>query len=1103
MTQTPQEWLVSLFSKHDLEKADGRALYKYRTSETEFAALKRVLKTHAEHRLWNKLFVLYAAEWWRRYFDGGHWAWQPIFDSLELYDITIPQRNNIIEDGLEGWKRPVYQVNNRREFLATIVIEGGLPIQTVEKDGWLKRVLYESFRVYSQAMQRYQGRVVVLVEHQAQRIPIPKTMQQDEVYYLLGDIVVELARLKKKHQLGDVQSPIETLDAQNESWRDAFPLPIDTDEGWEFINDLLSEVARATPAPLLKYPFQARRVLKETPQGWALSADITLPETASIESLGLSENDKANLLSRMQVSVETSLGVKKRFATAYNREDKNDLRFSDTSLSLSEQDATAGINLFLSAEEPIILPMTKGEALEDDLPWVFTPSGEEWDYVGQASQKVSADTALVVVKGDLRPSDSTLEPMGEVLGYRIYKIRGTAVFENEDEKFRIRTGATDVDGEEYVLEGTRLLFPSTPSWVCLGKPHLYLRDIENHLKRRAQGRLQVKAKSQWERLADTHQGVVSLRFMDSEGYIAFRKRIAILPPKFKISLRADAKNSSRGDIILENVGGLDATVTDTAVRCNPTQSDGAITLGLHSTDALPPARISLRLIDDLGQGIAFSLPFPSNGVRAFDAHHRPLPDEAAVFLDQLAGIRFHLFNGQDGAVGRYQMQMNLHDDDLPDTSEIYFDEIRNCGKETLELALIDYDDRARTLLSISKNLNAFVSITISLSAQEITLNIYQYAAEMKQATQSGCVSLEGAKAHDDLENTVVLAALINNPDPPVLLEPLTSGGAHRAVWDFSPQTRKDGYWVIYPKKAEASAVQFRPLDWRVGETGIVDSATTLQAAFAIGDNMTRGTVIKQLITLMSEDFAHPSWGYIDILWKTMGHLPLPSLDIWRIFAGNQPALVALLFHSNKELLDKMRQEFPIMWELIPMNIWQKVCCCYSRYLRDKFAAAHDMLIEDKLDYIGDILGMNNLALTLKQSVGIGAQDQDEVSATALQYLLNEKYSGAQDVLGLVTRRGEEVWPTDLCEEIEDKFAQLPDALRTVIPQRLTPEELPPFRQPVVYLPIILAYESVIGNPENRYGSIRIFKIKKLRDFDEHWFDYVFNLIQGYWHHQKG
>ena len=40
--------------------------------------------------------------------------------------------------------------------------------------------------------------------------------------------------------------------------------------------------------------------------------------------------------------------------------------------------------------------------------------------------------------------------------------------------------------------------------------------------------------------------------------------------------------------------------------------------------------------------------------------------------------------------------------------------------------------------------------------------------------------------------------------------------------------------------------------------------------------------------------------------------------------------------------------------------------------------AHDVLIEDKLDYIGDILGMNNLALTLKQSVGIGAQDQNEV-----------------------------------------------------------------------------------------------------------------------------
>ncbi len=160
----------------------------------------------------------------------------------------------------------------------------------------------------------------------------------------------------------------------------------------------------------------------------------------------------------------------------------------------------------------------------------------------------------MVVKGDLRPNDDTLEPMGEVLGGRIYKIRGTAVFENEDEKFRIRTGALGVDGEEYVLEG-------------------------------------------------------------------------------------------------------------------------------------------MRLIDDLGQGIAFSLPFPSNGVRAFDAHHRPLPDKAAVFLDQLAGIRLHLFNGQDESVGRYQIKMELYDETLPTTSDIYFDKIRTCGKETLEIPLIDYADR--------------------------------------------------------------------------------------------------------------------------------------------------------------------------------------------------------------------------------------------------------------------------------------------------------------------------------------------------------------------------------------------------------------------------
>ena len=47
MTQTPQEWFEEFFLKPNRpsKRADGRALYKYRTADTEFAAtLKGFLK---------------------------------------------------------------------------------------------------------------------------------------------------------------------------------------------------------------------------------------------------------------------------------------------------------------------------------------------------------------------------------------------------------------------------------------------------------------------------------------------------------------------------------------------------------------------------------------------------------------------------------------------------------------------------------------------------------------------------------------------------------------------------------------------------------------------------------------------------------------------------------------------------------------------------------------------------------------------------------------------------------------------------------------------------------------------------------------------------
>ncbi len=1098
MTQTPQEWLEEFFLKPNrpLERADRSALYKYRTSDTEFADLKRVLKTHTEHRLWNKLFVLYAAEWWQQNFKGGHWAWKPIFDSLNMrQSVTDTQRGNDIKDGLACWERKVHKVNNKQRFLATIVIEGGLPIQTVANNtSWLKKILCDSFGVYLRQSARNPETLYTLIEGKAEEESIPTSLKKEGVYDLLRDIVVELVRLKEKHNLGD--SPVEFLDIEDPEWRDNFPLPINSSVGLKFIDDLLSEAAKVKPEPQPKNPFQVKRILQETPDGWQITAKIKLPDTALIEPLQLLEED---MLSRMQIVLKTSLEMNEDLGYAFKitQNGQSVLKLFAKSAWVSGPHAIASINLCLYAKQPVMLPLTKGESLEDDLPWVFVENDGKWNYIGQASQSVSAEAALVVVKDDLHPRDSTLEPIGTVLGDRIiYKICGEATFENKEGKFRVRTTVTDAGQEEYVLLGARAPFISKPSWVYFGPPRLTLQDEKGY--KNCNG-MEVKTKgrnTEWQSLNDTHHGVVSLRFKDSDGYIVFRKHIAILPADFNLSLRADGTTPTRGDIIIENAGGFHAHIADKAINATITESEEQIKIALHSADAMPPERVRLHLGNIRGEDITFTLPFPANGIRAFDGKNRPLSNDSSIFLDQIRGIRLHLFNGQKGQVGNYEIKMNLVDETLPNISDIYFADRDWYSKGHLEISLANYLDKIRRLLSVSNNLKAFANLRVSLlGGKNYTLNIHQYSGEIEKNPQSGCASLKETKAEDDLDGTVVLAVPVNQLEQtPASLAPLKSEGAHRASWDFLPQTRAAGPWVIYPDKL--SAVQFCPLHWPLGDSSENKTATTLQKAVGIQDANNRMIAIKQLINTMATDFDHQGWHYIDMLWDKMGHLPLATFDIWKAFADNPHALVALLFHGEDELLGRIPEEFPVMWELIPMCVWLDVFSCYYRHIENKHSATgRDKIIKPKLHYIEVMLDMENLSRILASSLGINQQKQN-LTITDMKKHFIDAYQGIEGYPGLLSRHiTEDDWPPFLRPKIAKEFSDLPMELRDLIPQERD------VSKPVANLPMILAHESVMGTQKTLYDPIQVFKIKSIRDFDLEWFYFVFNAAQQCWYHQ--
>ena len=119
---TPQDWLDKFLATKGLSQPDGRPLYRYHLSRGIFRLLHHCIKTPAAYigvatfskqaktaRLWNAAFVLYAAEWWRRDYNGSAWSWDKLFESFDadISDLTPSQRNLIVESGLSYWRRDV------------------------------------------------------------------------------------------------------------------------------------------------------------------------------------------------------------------------------------------------------------------------------------------------------------------------------------------------------------------------------------------------------------------------------------------------------------------------------------------------------------------------------------------------------------------------------------------------------------------------------------------------------------------------------------------------------------------------------------------------------------------------------------------------------------------------------------------------------------------------------------------------------------------------------------------------------------------------------------------------------------------------------------
>ena len=1111
------EWRDKLLHRAGIEKPDGRPLYQYRVTDEEFEMLKSALSDITDqaginnalkNSLFSLAFVIYGAEWWRRHY-AGNWRWEGIFSSFgaDVSLLTPNQRGYLVETGLHRWQRKVRTTNNYRNFLGSVAIEGGLPLkQMVNASGWLHSTLSQiTRRLVKLGEDGFEpGYVVRQYAHH-----LPQTYRREEVYEILGDMVSAAVSLKKTHDLTSKDDPIMWLNHNVPEWREQFPLPVDDAAG----NAILTEMVRTAVSSehdTNAVSIEGVRYLSGVSTGVLQLKHLLTAQRFYLLNGLFTEKELEDVPGRFHIEFFNQSGKTWRFADAYRVYWKGQpaLKINNTELELSDEEAVDTIRMrFKYVGDSFLEREVGAEGLNRTVPWIFVKRGDRWQFAGQASQKLKADRAVVWVPFELDAqyeSGGLPRKIGEDSSGDFFESDKNLIISNAEDQYIVKVNQDEETLVEYLLRGKRLDYVCLPSEVFIGKPSLlvvnrisgYRKTVNaNQVRSRAVG----SGSTAWRTLTDTPPGVHELQILDDD-VIMYRKRIGFLPEGMCIQHKSGA-SPKEGSIKIDHISGWQAACLNSTVRYHTEYKDGLLELTL-SAPQLPPADIEIELrCDEALYPIRVTVPYPSKGAIFVDPKGTQSSTSSDLFLDALHGYRIRFFAGRLGRSTNISIRLELIDRDLPDTNDLYIEFNRPLSGSVADLPLVDFLTDIRELLAISKNLDACVKFTLFHSGDElVNLRIRCFRMVIEPDKTTGEVALPPSALSDfdidELSSVKLEAMRLSQPEQaPRLLESRTTQGVERGIWKFSPESRSPGPWLIYSTKNSGALV--RPLLWNIPGQQPSTNIKSIHAAVCIDDPQKRQEAFQKLFLEMAMDNTHSGWEYLSCLWKKYQHLPLTSFDVWKATLSNTDLLAAMVIHLGLEpaTLERLQEEMPVLWELIPISTWERILKAY----RDNLKTAIDdeivtTLLRELIEQIAELNDvMGTVAKIIKQRVlNEPDNDLDLMKRPNAGQITAELIANQRQIL--LQRQSDAQWPELLKGEIEQKWSNLPDSLSRLIQGEQY------HRATVVHFPFVLAYR-LFFDSEDLEAPTHVFKYRRLKQFDEDWYNATFNFACGYWSQQ--
>ena len=287
MSAGAADWIHDFLRCRTLEHPDGRALYAYRCTAREFAGLTETLERNAPlgNRAGNgviRAFVLYAAEWWQRRYDGRHWAWEPLLTSIGWYSVDYPELYESVRKAWSWWKVDLVRLPTSIRYLGTFACQGGLPLALVgDTDSRVTQYLRAVLK-HTAAYRQFVDDPIDLARDQ-QHLLNPPTLRRDYVFRLAADLIEAVLDLQNDIESdSEDEDPLNALDQGTSGLAAHHAPPLWKMRGRAaLLTGLLREAAQGRLSP--SDEFRVERFLRRTDVGWRLGARIRLPASVSAD----------------------------------------------------------------------------------------------------------------------------------------------------------------------------------------------------------------------------------------------------------------------------------------------------------------------------------------------------------------------------------------------------------------------------------------------------------------------------------------------------------------------------------------------------------------------------------------------------------------------------------------------------------------------------------------------------------------------------------------------------------------------------------------------------------------------------------------------------